>query len=133
MKKRIKALSSISVLTAALTFITPTHAEVCFDSGTCNYEGFMCVSDGNKLKSEYNEIQSEYNECVDDYNELLEKHRKLIDKYNELIDEFRKVEKSNDMDRLIYEKALRQEETIDTIRICLENSRTLRKAKRCGE
>lgn len=47
---------------------------ICFDSFTCDYNGFVC--------------KSEFNDVIDEYNALLGNNRKLVSEFNDLSENF---------------------------------------------
>ena len=64
---------------------------VCFDSYTCDYNGFVCKSKFNELADDFDDllkkcrnIASEYDAVVNDYNELIRKHKMLASEYEEI-------------------------------------------------
>lgn len=64
---------------------------VCFDSYTCDYNGFVCKSKFNDLASEYDgllkkckSIASEHDDLVGQYNDLLQKYKNKASEYEEL-------------------------------------------------
>lgn len=47
-----------------------TQDAICFDSFTCNYDGFVCKSDMKKVVSAYDEVIIKHNALVDTLNDL---------------------------------------------------------------
>ena len=88
---------------------------ICFDSYTCNYEGFTCKSNLTDLGDDYDGLVGRFNDLVakngrliDDYNILLEENNDLVDDYNRLLRTSRELEDElNDLKRcLLYSNNL---------------------------
>ena len=60
---------------------------VCFDSYTCNYQGFICKSKYDDVVDEHDDLLRKNRSLVSDYNELLRRNKTLISEYNSLLDE----------------------------------------------
>ena len=95
---------------------------ICFDSYTCNYEGFTCKSSLTDLGDEYddlvgrfNNLLDKHNRLIDDYNILLEENNDLVDDYNRLLKTSRELEDElNDLKSCIL-----YSDDLDDARSCL--------------
>lgn len=57
---------------------------VCFNSYTCDYNGFICKSEYNDLLSKCKNISTEHDDLVDEYNNLLRKYKIVVSEYEDL-------------------------------------------------
>lgn len=68
---------------------------ICFESYTCDYQGFTCKSNLVDLAGEYDGLADDYNELLrkaksleSDFDNLLRKSRSLATDYDDLSDQF---------------------------------------------
>lgn len=86
---------------------------ICFDSYTCNYEGFTCKSNLTDLGDEYDDLVRRFNNLLSkndnlvfEYNSLLAKHNDLVDDYNDVLND------KNDLrDCLLYSSNIDEAQT----------------------
>jgi len=64
---------------------------ICFDSYTCDFNGFVCKSKFDDLANEYDDllykfkkIATEHDDLVNEYNEILRKYKNVAAEYEDL-------------------------------------------------
>lgn len=60
---------------------------ICFNSYTCDYQGFVCKSDLLDVARKHDDLANDYNDLVGKYDELLRKAKSLANEYDELSSE----------------------------------------------
>jgi len=58
---------------------------VCFQSYTCDFKGFACKSDVDKLSAAYDDLVFKAQLMSTDFNKLADENRDLLSKFNDLI------------------------------------------------
>lgn len=87
---------------------------ICFDSYTCDYQGFTC-------KSNLVDLAGDYDDLADDYNELLRKAKSLESDFDSLLSKSRML--ATDYDGLA--------DQFETAQSCVEYADTIEEAQGC--
>jgi hypothetical protein len=64
---------------------------VCFDSFTCNFQGFVCKSKLEDVIDEHDTLVGDYNDLRRKYNGLLDSSRRLEADYDQLATRYRRT------------------------------------------
>ena len=95
---------------------------VCFNAQACNYKGYVCKSEVDKLADEYDTLVKKYQEVSAKHDYLVEENNGMIKVYNELVNSYNAVVAQ----QAELKECVKQAETLEEVKDCNKKGKVFR-------